>query len=156
VSVGSRLVLVEGLPGTGKSTTAQFLALHAARHGRRARWYYEEEAGHPVTGSYHPSADPLARWAAFVRAAGQADELVVLESAWLQWPILALLRHDLAPEAILAVVGEIAVLLAALPTGRYGDRAHHRGQGHDRHQSFAFPVVRCAGGMPARPRLHLP
>lgn len=110
----SRLVLVEGLPGAGKSTTAQHLVLHAGRHGHRARWSYEEEAAHPVTGSYHPSAAPLARWAAFVRAARDADELIVLESALLQWPIMALLRHDLAPEAILAVVGEITVLLAPL------------------------------------------
>jgi hypothetical protein len=110
----SRLVLVEGLPGAGKSTTAQHLVLHAGRHGHRARWAYEEEAGHPVTGSYYPSAAPLARWAAFVRAARDADELIVLESALLQWPIMALLRHDLAPEAILAAVGEITVLLAPL------------------------------------------
>lgn len=65
MSAASRLVLIEGLPGTGKSTTAQFLALHA-------------------------------------------------ESAWLQWPIMALLRHDLPPEAILTVVGEIATLIVPL------------------------------------------
>src|SRR5687767_5330975 len=42
------LVLVEGLPGCGKSTTAQFLARQLRRAGYRARWHYEEETPHPV------------------------------------------------------------------------------------------------------------
>src|SRR5262245_7497728 len=37
------LVLVEGIPGSGKSSTSQWLA---GRLG--GRWWYEEEAGHPI------------------------------------------------------------------------------------------------------------
>jgi thymidylate kinase len=33
-----RLILVEGFPGAGKSTTAQFLARALARRGAAARW----------------------------------------------------------------------------------------------------------------------
>jgi hypothetical protein len=43
-----RLVLVEGLPGAGKSTTAHLLSLHMARQGRPARWYYEHQEPHPI------------------------------------------------------------------------------------------------------------
>ena len=44
----TRLVLFEGIPGSGKSTTGQFLARQLMDQGILARWWYEEEAGHPV------------------------------------------------------------------------------------------------------------
>lgn len=43
-----RLIFVDGLPGSGKSTTAQRLALHLARLGSPARWYFEHEGDHPI------------------------------------------------------------------------------------------------------------
>jgi thymidylate kinase len=43
-----RLILVEGLPGAGKSTLAHRIARHLARLGRPVRWWYEEERGHPL------------------------------------------------------------------------------------------------------------
>ena len=47
------LIFVEGVPGSGKSTTAQFIARRLARSGRPARWFYEEQAPNPV-----PEIDP--------------------------------------------------------------------------------------------------
>ena len=43
-----RLIFIEGLPGSGKSTTTQQLWLHLESLGREARWWYEHDAGHPV------------------------------------------------------------------------------------------------------------
>ena len=43
-----KLILVEGLPGSGKSSTAQFICDQLQRNGHRARWYYEDETPHPV------------------------------------------------------------------------------------------------------------
>jgi hypothetical protein len=42
------LVLIDGVPGTGKSVIAQRLALHWSSAGARARWFHEREAEHPV------------------------------------------------------------------------------------------------------------
>jgi hypothetical protein len=43
----ARLIFIEGFPGAGKSTTAQFLARLLARRGALARWVYEGEEPNP-------------------------------------------------------------------------------------------------------------
>lgn len=43
-----RLIFCEGLPGSGKTTSAQQLWLHLESLGRSARWWFEHELGHPV------------------------------------------------------------------------------------------------------------
>jgi len=50
------LILVEGFPGSGKSTTAQWLARQWQQTGRACRWFYEEQPDHPVVG-IPPGAD---------------------------------------------------------------------------------------------------
>ena len=42
------VIFVDGLPGYGKSTTAQRLWLQLEALGRPARWWYEHESGHPI------------------------------------------------------------------------------------------------------------
>ncbi len=44
----TKLILVEGLPGSGKSTTAHALARLLAGRRVPVRWWYEEEINHPV------------------------------------------------------------------------------------------------------------
>jgi len=77
-----RLIFVEGFPGAGKSTTAQFLARQLTRHGRLARWVYEEEVPNPFVPtppfgeyqSWEQFADVrVARWRAFAAAASDHD-----------------------------------------------------------------------------------
>ena len=41
-------ILVEGIPGTGKTTAAKALVAGFERAGVGARWYLEEDHGHPV------------------------------------------------------------------------------------------------------------
>jgi hypothetical protein len=96
-----RLVLVEGFPGSGKSTTAQWLALECARQGWACRWIYEQQPDHPVSRPAPPkgwgptwedwSEERLGHWNAFVAAPGP---LTIMESALLQHPLLSMLRRD--------------------------------------------------------------
>ena len=43
-----RIVILEGLPGSGKSTTAHLLRLHLQDVGLDARWWWEHEQPHPI------------------------------------------------------------------------------------------------------------
>jgi hypothetical protein len=101
--MAARLILVEGFPGAGKSTTAQFLARLVARRGGAARWVYEEELPHPLVPpaqapryrSWEEFADVrVAQWRAFATAARDHDVTIVPESALLQRPVAAMLTRD--------------------------------------------------------------
>jgi hypothetical protein len=112
----SRLIFVEGFPGAGKSTTAQFLARQLARRGGRARWVYEGEVPNPLvpttpSGGY-ASWEQFAnrhveRWRTFAVAAAEHDVTVVPESALLQLPVFTMLRRNLDPTVIADLVGRL-------------------------------------------------
>src|SRR4029450_3686658 len=95
------LVLVEGMPGSGKSTTAQWLAREFARQGRPARWGHE--GGVP-----HPGGGPPPGFRAAVRA---EEAVVVVEGAFLQRSVAAMLRRNLDGEIIRTFVARIADII---------------------------------------------
>jgi adenylate kinase family enzyme len=43
----TKLIILDGLPGSGKSTTAQWLELQLQRNGFDAQWYWEGDVPHP-------------------------------------------------------------------------------------------------------------
>jgi len=43
-----KLLLIEGMPGSGKSTTAERLCDTLIESGIHSKWYREEEKAHPV------------------------------------------------------------------------------------------------------------
>lgn len=117
-----RLILVEGLPGCGKSTTAQFIAIQLRRSGRAARWYYEEETPHPILKGRFPGAtwegyieDRLARWAEFATFVNASDEIHIVESTLFQTPIMTMLREDAATTTILDFLQRLQESLRPLP-----------------------------------------
>ena len=112
----SRLVFVEGFPGAGKSTTAQFLARQLARRGDRARWVYEGEVPNPFVPtppgngykSWEQFADRRAeRWRALADVAAEHDVTLVPESALLQLPVFTMLRRNVEAAVIAALVDRL-------------------------------------------------
>ena len=102
-TLNTKLILVDGLPGSGKSTTAQFICDQLQRNGLRSRWYYEEEPFYPVALGYRSSAyksptdffsASFTKWKSFVSQAMQSDEISIFESWFFQDAIFGLLMED--------------------------------------------------------------
>jgi len=120
----TKLILVDGLPGAGKSATAQRLWLHLLANGHRARWFHEHQADHPVCG--YDEIDELlqggpeefgrqveARWAAFA-SEGSEDGITILEGSLFQITLGRLLGLGAAPQEAEAVCQRIAAHLHGL------------------------------------------
>lgn len=125
------LVLIEGLPGSGKSTTAHHLCLHLERHGRRARWYWELESPHPVF-EFQEAIEgdrlregfvetALRNWARLADELKTREEYVILECSWFQsavtpmllldWPHERIAEYVLTVERTVAPAAPLLVLL---------------------------------------------
>lgn len=127
----TKLILVEGIPGTGKSTLAHALLRQLRAQGHAARWWYEEEVGHPVylfqdhaglvrviedleVGRFRRLIDDaLAQWRNFA-ARVAADEVVILDGTlfgYLTWSLFPYLAPE---EEIRDYVAAVAAILSDL------------------------------------------
>jgi thymidylate kinase len=116
-TLNTKLIIVDGLPGSGKSSTSQFICDQLQRNGRKSRWYYEEEEPHPVapTKGLRDFGSPeeysqaaLDRWKAFTSAAMESDEIAIIESRFFQDAIFPFLMNDLDRPLILDYIHGIA------------------------------------------------
>jgi hypothetical protein len=156
----ARLIFVEGFPGAGKSTTAQFLARLLARRGSAARWVYEEETPHPLVpprpSRGYPSWETftdarVARWRAFASAARDYEVTVIPESALLQTPVAAMLMRNADPVAIETLVRRLVESAAPLAPAlvylaRRDPDAAFRGIGERRGMAWLLHHVQASAG----------
>ena len=118
------VLLVEGLPGSGKSTTAHLMARHLDQSGISTRWIYEHETPHPILqyadvvttleqGSLREGMfdEGLEQWRNLLNRLGP-DETIVLESAFFQIPVHPMLLMDWRPNQIEAYVASVDTMLS--------------------------------------------
>jgi hypothetical protein len=156
----SRLIFVEGFPGAGKSTTAQFLARRFARGGGRVRWIFEGEVPNPLVPSppaggyesWEQFADRrVARWRAFAAAADGQDVTLIPESALLQLPVFTMLRRNVDPSIIVALVARLVEAASPLRPrlvylARRNPEAAFRATGERRGLAWLLPLVANSAG----------
>jgi hypothetical protein len=119
----TRLILVEGMPGTGKSTVSQCIDRQLRANGQRSYWCQEESAVHPVRLFYDSqrhlswsdySAEAAARWQNYARQVQTRGEIAVLDASILQNHVRSMLLFDCPWNAILGLVRRIEHLLVSL------------------------------------------
>jgi Adenylylsulphate kinase len=123
----TKLILIDGLPGSGKTTTARFLTDTLARRGVAVRCLLETELDHPlnVGGSLHPAGrttgaelfarytarsytdESLRRWQAFVATAERGNTVQVTESYPYQNAVRILLQMDAEVDQIRAYAATV-------------------------------------------------
>ena len=98
-----KLLLIEGVPGSGKTTTAREVCQLLGSIGIKANWYWEEAADHPV----HPRSltrrrdDPdfadncLKQWNLFAGQALQGDELHIMEGSAFQSTVRFMMENEM-------------------------------------------------------------
>lgn len=119
----TRLILVEGVPFTGKSTTSEYITTQLDLNGYPAHWVSEGmlfQRYFPHVLAAGDRRQPLsesmlrAEWNAFVETVLAADPIFVVDSALSYTAIAPLLDEDRPVAAIYAEIRRIAELCAPL------------------------------------------
>jgi hypothetical protein len=102
--IETRLVLVEGIPGSGKTSTAEWIAGWLEGRGIAADWSREERHDHPVIDrpTLRTSREPgyadrcIARWRDFASAVRRSrkPQVHVLEGCFFQSTVRPMLEHE--------------------------------------------------------------
>jgi len=113
----TRCILLDGLPGSGKSTTAHLLSRHLQAQGAMTSWIFEHDTSHPVfeherivqcltTGEFDASLFEEApdKWRAMCDARAEAGDITILESSFFQTPLHLLLLNGTGKEEIINYV----------------------------------------------------
>jgi thymidylate kinase len=126
--IATKLICIDGISGSGKSTTSQRLWLHLLKNGVDARWFYEHGPDSPIwrgaerfrlteSGITDPKIVHelvVSRWQAFAAELGAGDTIAVMESSLLQSTAGVMLAMDFELGAILACLEEVNRAIAAI------------------------------------------
>jgi len=118
-----RMILVEGIPFTGKSTTSEYIATQLNLNGAAAHWVSEGmllQRYFPHAVEVFDQQQPLAEavmrteWSSFVEAALASDSIFVVDSALSYAAVAPLMTEDRPVAAIQAELRHIAAVCAPL------------------------------------------
>jgi thymidylate kinase len=160
--MGSKLIIVEGLTGSGKSIMAHFIARQLRYNDIPASWVHEGEDPHPILMDVESSvedymAEMRERWTAYIDQMRLSSEVSVVEACFFNNLIESLLAHNVDRERIIQYGDELQALIEPLnPTLIYlvqedMDRALERNF-QRRGEGFKNYVIQYATGTPLAKR----
>jgi len=110
--IETKLILIEGPPGSGKTTTAQKLAAEIANSGMACQYFLEWSPDNPIkigddlhldqvtTSSMAREANMLQQWQQFVQARQSMELVTVIESRFWQTSVMLMYAAGLPIEGV--------------------------------------------------------
>ena len=128
IMIATKLICIDGISGSGKSTTSQRLWLHLRKNGHDARWCYEHGPDCPIWRGAErfrltesDISDPAivhelvtSRWRTLADELAAGDTIAVMESSLLHSTVGIMLAMDFDQTAILNCLAEVNRLVKAL------------------------------------------
>ncbi len=121
--MGSRVILVEGPPGTGRTRLIQELTLQCDAQAQVHQWWPARRSGHPLRRPYDPAAYPTAeaygsvlevQWQNFATRVAADDVVYLFDAALLQDAFRALLAGGSESSRIAAICARLMDTLEPL------------------------------------------
>ena len=120
--MNTQLILIDGLPGSGKSTSAQFIALQCKQNELAARWFFELEHAHPIHAFHAWSrkgpeefiTKTLRNWQRFADEKQGSSFINIFESTIFQSTLRLLLQSDLPREQIFDYALQVEQIISVL------------------------------------------
>ncbi len=120
--IQTNLILIDGLSGSGKSYTAQYLALNLQRNGHQAKWVYEHEVAHPIypcedlfrLPAHEVHQNALPNWRRLVASLTGTEQICLMESAFFQTALNVMSRSGLDKEAMRTHILHVQEMIAPL------------------------------------------
>lgn len=117
--VGSKLIIVEGLTGSGKSIMAHFIARQLGYNHIPVFWVHEGEDPHPIMVDVETSIEDymavmLGRWSAYVERIGSSNEVCVVEACFFNNLIETLLIQNLPRAKIIQYADRLVEIIVPL------------------------------------------
>lgn len=114
----TRLILIEGFPGAGKSTTTEQLGKTLQQHGLACRWYLEEDHPHPIDcadfATHGLTQKMIPLWRSFTEQALPEPTVTLIESRLWQNTALFMYMSNCAVDEIVELNQQQAQVLAPL------------------------------------------
>jgi len=124
--LNTKLIFVDGITGSGKSTTAHFIARQIEKNGLKVKWFHEEETDHPLTltkaNEGESDADYVQRnlkeypkkWIDFVDKVKDDDCIYIMESYLFQDIIYLPVETNIEKQTIKELVHKLCSIVACL------------------------------------------
>jgi len=112
----NRLILIEGLPGVGKTTLAERLTEHFEGRGKPCICLYENDQPHPLQPPWHDDPQQMAArfvecWRDYFSSHSSTNDLIIAEAALFQTVARVLLQQSLAAPLIDRCLLELSAVL---------------------------------------------